>query len=136
MSCQPQVYNKVTQPYTHTHTHTYTHIYSLCIFSSIIGYHRILSTAPCTTQHVKVGRLLHTQQCVYSTSKLPVHPSQAPTTTSLLFMSVGLFLFCKLVHLCPFFFFFFKILHINDALWYLSFSVWLTSAGMIISRST
>ena len=30
---------------------------------------------------------------------------------------------------------FFKILHISDIIWYLSFSAWLTSLTMIISRS-
>ena len=33
------------------------------------------------------------------------------------------------------FFFFLKILHISDITWYLSFSVWLTSHSMIISRT-
>ena len=37
MSCQPQVYNKVTQPYTHTHTHIYSHIF----FVYILVHHRL-----------------------------------------------------------------------------------------------
>ena len=45
-------------------------------------------------------------------------------------MSVGQFLFCKLAHL----YHFFKILHIMNILWYLTFSVWLTSLNMILSR--
>ena len=33
-------------------------------------------------------------------------------------------------------FFFFYILHVSDIMWYLSFSVWLTSLSMTTSRSS
>ena len=119
----------------HIHTHTYTHIYSLCTFSSIIGYHRVLSTAACTTQHVTVGRLLHTQQCVYilipKAQAIPPKRQQPQVC----FLCLWVY-FCFVNKFICVLFFFFKILHINDALWYLSFSVWLTSVGMIISKST
>ena len=47
-------------------------------------------------------------------------------------MSMSLFLFYKLVHLCHTLIFY--IPHISDFIWYLSFSFWLTSLSMIISR--
>ena len=45
------------------HTHTHTHIYILSFtFSSIMGYYKIPSTAPCTIQQVLIGYLLHIQR--------------------------------------------------------------------------
>ena len=60
----------------------------------------------------------------------PPHPS-ALETISLFSKSVHLFLFYKFI--CTIYF---QILHLRDVIWYFSFSVWLISLSMTLSRST
>ena len=71
---------------------------------------------------------------VSASPKLPFLPFPASppplATTSLFSISVSTFLFPRYAHLCHS-----LGSHICDVVWYLSFSFWLTSFGMIISRS-
>ena len=61
-----------------------------------------------------------------------IHPPKQPSplrSFSLFHASMPLFLFCLLVY------FVLSILHISEIIWYLSFSDWLTSLSIILSRS-
>ena len=72
-------------------------------------------------------------QCVLVHPKLPYYlPHSFPlATASSCFSSMNLCLFCRKVHL----YHFLKITHVSDIIRYLSFSVWLISLSMVISRS-
>ena len=63
----------------------------------------------------------------------PLTPSHL-ATTSLFFMFVSLFLFHGYVDLYHILFIYW-IQHISDIVWYVSFSFWLTSLGVVFSRS-
>ena len=75
--------------------------------------------------------------CVYINPKLLIYPSPFPSP-----FPFGnhkfVFYFCESIsdlYVSSFVSFFFYIPHISDIIWYLSFSVWLTSLSVIISRS-
>ena len=70
-------------------------------FFSLIACYRILNNgSPCST----VG-LFCVRSCAHVNLKLLIHPSPLFHLETIIFfsMSVGLFLFCKQVHLCHFF---------------------------------
>ena len=54
----------------------YVYLYPLLWGSpSYLGHHRALSRAPYAIQSVLISYLLYTQQCVYISPKLPLHPT-------------------------------------------------------------
>ena len=99
-------------------------IYFFRLFSHT-GYYNILSTVP-------VGYLFYMYWYVYVNPKLLIYPSFSPLATRNLFsMSVSLFLFLHISSSVSSFFF--KIPHISNIIWYLSYTLWLIPCSMIIS---
>ena len=106
------------------------------IFFSLKGYHKILSIGPCTIEQVLIGQLSYIysyiQQCVHVNLKLigtsTLFPLWIPQVCFLACESLSVWQICSLVS-------FFKILHISDCIWYLTFSFWFTFLTMKISRS-
>ena len=76
--------------------------------------------------------LLAVCTCPSQTPYLFLPTPSFPPVYRFLPKSMSLFLFCKWIHLHHFFL---KIPHIRDVIWYFSFSVWLTSLSITISRS-
>ena len=127
MLCSFQVYSTVILLRIHRHTY---------LLSQLLFHYRLLQNSQYNSLFYTVGPccLFYIYQYifVYVNPKLLIYPSPFSLWWPCLFsMSVHLFLFCKKVHLYPFFFFF-KIPQISNSVWYLSFSVWLTSLSMII----
>ena len=120
--CQSLLYSKVTQLYAY-----------ICFlkFFSIMVYHRSLNIVPCLCYIVgPCLSILNIIVCIYQPQTPSASLSLLPSTlatTSLISMSVSLFLFHRLVHLC----------HILDSIykWYHRVFVFLflTSLSMIIS---
>ena len=116
----------------HTHTHTHTHTYTFFfIFFSIMIYHGILNIVPYAIQQGLVMYLFCIQQFGSANLKLLIYPSStspSPLRNTSLFSLPVCFIdkfFCVI----------FQIPHISDVIWYLSFSLRLTSLSMIISQS-
>ena len=155
LRCTPKWFSHI---YTYIYSYTFSHIYlckNICILFQILFPYRLLlylsiilcGLVCCSSWGCKESdmteRLNWTEYSRYLTFILylvvcmlipviyiPLHLSPL-LTMSLLSMSVCLFLFYKWAHL----YLFFQIPHISNIIWYLSFSVWLTSLCMIISRS-
>ena len=62
--------------YIHIYIYVYTHIHISSLFwiSFPFRSHRALSRVPCDMQSVLINYLFYTQQCVYASPKLPIHP--------------------------------------------------------------
>ena len=88
MLCQFLLYSKVNQ--------LYVYIYPLFFgFPSHLGHHRVLSGVSCAIQQVLISYLFYTQQCMYVSPNLPVHPTHPPCPLgihSLFSTSVSVFL--------------------------------------------
>ena len=89
---------------------------------------------------VLYSRFLLVIYFIYSSMYMSIPISQFVCPSIYLLAIIGIFLlhlwlFCSVNRFIVSDFFFFYILHISNIMWYLSFSVWLTSLSMIISRS-
>ena len=67
MLCQFLLYSKVNQ--------LYRYISPLSFGFPSLGHHRALSRVPCVKQWVLISYLFYTQQCMYVSPNLPIHPT-------------------------------------------------------------
>ena len=74
--------------------------------------------------HYKYDNL---HQLIPNSQSIPSHPPSPLATTNLFSTWIYFYFIVKFVSV--------YIPHINDIIWYLSFSLWLTSLSMLISRS-
>ena len=98
------------------------------ILSSVTVYPRRLGIVPCCTVGPHCLLILKCNSLhlpTLNSLSILLCTSFPLATTSLLSMSVSLFLFYRWVHLCHFY-----ILHISYLIWYLSFFFWLASLSM------
>ena len=88
-------------------------------------------------QQVPIGQSFHIPQCTYANPKRPVHLSH-PNHPPVPFGKHKFFKVCESVSVLQISSFgpFFKIPHVIDITWCLSFTVWLISLSRIASRST
>ena len=131
--------NSVICAYIYIYTHTHTHTHTLFFQNSLPLW---FSTGHWIEVSVLYSGTLLFIHSVYNSWHLltpnsqsipPLTPSHL-ATTSLFFMFVSLFLFHGYVDLYHILFIYW-IQHISDIVWYVSFSFWLTSLGVVFSRS-
>ena len=112
----------------------YTHPFFFRFFSHI-DYHRIMGGVPYAVQQVPVSQSFHIIpyliMCIWQSQTPNLFQLSPLVIVNLFSKIVSLFLFANKFRFYPLV----KVPRRSDVIWYLSFSAWLTSLGMIISRS-
>ena len=109
-----------------SYTYIYGYIYMYMLFFklfSTIGYYMLLNIVLCALQLALFILFLYLVACMCYSQISNLSFSHSPLVT--------LFVF----YVCESISVYFLTPHISDIIWYLCFSVWLTSLTMIISRS-
>ena len=109
MLCQFLLCSKVNQ--------LYIYIYAVFFrFPSQLGHHTPLSRVSCAMQQVLISYLFYTQQCIYVSPNLPIHPTLlTPLVTISLFSTSVTISVLQISSPIPFF----QIPHISDTIRYL-----------------